>query len=165
MLPDHQEGIYFCSKAQDKIDRQPIQAAESSQWSHKRPPRSEGLHVATSVLRPCCSVRTLVRQATESGSSQWDRGQEKSLKAIGMDEERIRNVVSKVIGCGPGWNPSEAVRFGAFPDSAKKQVQPSVQRGGLCQVESRLTQKNTELTKGTPQSRRHHSTSPGEEST
>lgn len=84
MLPDHQEGIYFCSKAQDKIDRQPIQAAERSQWSHKRPPRSEGLHVATNVLRPRCSVRTLVRQATEPGSSQWARGQEKCLKAIGM---------------------------------------------------------------------------------
>lgn len=165
MLPHHQEGIYFCSKAQDKIDRQPVQAAESSQWSHKRPPRSEGPHAATSVLRPRCSVRTLVRQATEPGSSQRDGVQEKRLKAIGIDEERIRNVVSKVIGCGPGWNPSEAVRFSAVPDSAKKQVQPSVQRGGLLQVESRLTQKNTELTKVTPQSRLHHTTFPGEENT
>lgn len=149
MLSDRQEAIAFCSKPQDKTN-----GLSNLLRATKRPRRSEHRYVAARSQRPSCSVGTLVRQAVEPGSAQWDQeAEKKNLKAMRMDLERIRNLMSEVISLWP-WGESLRgckVRNLPFQCPKKKKVQPSVQSGALCVAGSALTQNNTELAE------RHHS--------
>ena len=57
----------------------------------------------------------------EPGSAQWSCGQgKKKLKVMRMDLERIRNLMSEVMGCVPGWNSSGAVKLGTSFSGPKK---------------------------------------------
>lgn len=48
----------------------------------------------------------------------WTR--KKKLKVMRMDLERIRNLMSEVMGCVPGWNSSGAVKLGTSFSGPKK---------------------------------------------
>lgn len=77
-------------------------------------------------------------------------GARKNLKAIGMDPERIRNVMSEVVGL---WRRVESLggcKLGTFSYSASKKVQSSEPRGAQ---ESGVMQDTMEFTKGTAEFR------------
>ena len=106
--------------------------------------------MAAKYPRSSCLVQTLLGQLVEPGSAQWGWGLEKKkndrLKLMRMDLERIRNLMSEVISCVPGWNSSEAVKLGTSLFRAKKIRVASVRTGMLAVAESGLTRNNTALT-------------------
>lgn len=97
---DGQEAISFCSKPQDKTNG-PSSLLRTGHGAAKRRHRSEHQDVAIRVLRPSYAAWTLGRHAAESGCAQWGQGTPPKKRAARMDPERIRNVMSEVIGLWP----------------------------------------------------------------
>lgn len=72
-------------------------------------------------------------QAGCGGSAQWDwEPGKKPLKAIRMDPERIRKVMSEVIGLCPRVESLRGCKLGTFADRASDSIAPrSAGQGGI----------------------------------
>lgn len=121
--PNWREAISFCSEPQDKTNDF-SSLLRAVHGATKRPQRSESRMWLPGSWVQAAQHGLWSGRLQSQGLLSGTGDQKETWKQSGWTQRELGMWWVKPSACGWGWNPSEAVKLGTLPYSAKKKVQP-----------------------------------------